>query len=175
MPTLRAQQLGGIASAKLQRKEALNKYYSNPNHCLYCNKIIGVLDNQIVSQVKAKKFCNRSCSAKYNNKLRTFGKKPEIKKEHYTKKPIKDYYYSPSRRGANKNSSINADARKIAKKYLIPVCKICNYSTHVEVHHIKPISSFPDETPIGEVNSIDNLVYLCPTHHWEADNGLLSL
>ena len=32
---------------------------------------------------------------------------------------------------------------------------------------------FPDETKVLEINSIENLIALCPTHHWEFDNGLL--
>lgn len=52
-------------------------------------------------------------------------------------------------------------------------CQICGYDKHVEVHHIKPISSFPPDTLISDINSEDNLVVLCPNCHWEADNGLL--
>lgn len=26
-----------------------------------------------------------------------------------------------------------------------------------------------------EINDIENLVALCPTHHWEQENGFLSL
>lgn len=49
-------------------------------------------------------------------------------------------------------------------------CEVCEYKLHVEVCHIKPISSFSEETLMGEVNSLDNLKYLCPNHHWELDN-----
>ena len=56
-----------------------------------------------------------------------------------------------------------------------PCCKICGYNKHVEVAHIKAVSEFPDSSTIGEIDSIDNLVGLCPNHHWEYDNGLLEL
>lgn len=54
-------------------------------------------------------------------------------------------------------------------------CKVCGYDKHVEIAHIKAVSEFSDETHIGEINSIDNLVALCPNHHWEYDNGILKL
>lgn len=52
-------------------------------------------------------------------------------------------------------------------------CKICGYSAYVEVCHVKPITSFPLGTKVSEVNSMKNLVYLCPNHHWELDNGII--
>ena len=54
-------------------------------------------------------------------------------------------------------------------------CDICRFSEHVEVCHIKPISSFPLTAKISEVNSLDNLVYLCPNHHILYDKGKLKL
>lgn len=54
-------------------------------------------------------------------------------------------------------------------------CKVCGYDKHVEIAHIKAVSEFSDKTLIGEINSIDNLVALCPNHHWEYDNGILKI
>lgn len=54
-------------------------------------------------------------------------------------------------------------------------CVVCGYSNHVEVAHIKAVSEFSDNSTIEEINSIDNLVGLCPNHHWEYDNGLLDI
>lgn len=56
-----------------------------------------------------------------------------------------------------------------------PKCCVCGYDKHVEVAHIKPVSDFTDETLIKEINSIDNLIGLCPNHHWEYDNGILKI
>jgi hypothetical protein len=47
-------------------------------------------------------------------------------------------------------------------------CKLCGYSLIINVHHIKPVSSFPDTALISEINSLSNLVALCPNHHYEA-------
>lgn len=56
-----------------------------------------------------------------------------------------------------------------------PKCSICGYSNHVEVAHIKPVSDFDDSATIREINSLSNLIGLCPNHHWEYDNGILKL
>lgn len=60
--------LGGKARAKKQKEEAENKYYKAPNYCKYCGKIIEI-NGRKVSKIRAKKFCNNSCAAKYNNRL----------------------------------------------------------------------------------------------------------
>ncbi len=54
-------------------------------------------------------------------------------------------------------------------------CQKCGYSLHTEICHIKPITSFPDNATLGEVNNENNLLVLCPNDHWEFDAGLLKL
>lgn len=54
-------------------------------------------------------------------------------------------------------------------------CSVCGYDTYVELCHIQPIASFPDEATMAEVNAKENLVYLCPNHHKELDLGLLKV
>lgn len=54
-------------------------------------------------------------------------------------------------------------------------CAICGYDKHIEIAHIKAVSEFDDSVTIAEINSIDNLIALCPNHHWEYDNGILTL
>ena len=52
-------------------------------------------------------------------------------------------------------------------------CVICGYSNY-EVAHIKAVSDFADDTLVENINSIENLAALCPNHHYEYDNGILS-
>ena len=54
-------------------------------------------------------------------------------------------------------------------------CLICGYNRHVDIAHLKAVSSFPDTAFIGEINDINNLMALCPNHHWEFDNDLLEI
>lgn len=73
-------------------------------------------------------------------------------------------------------SSIQKDARKVfLENTEKPSCYICGYKNHVEVAHIKAVSEFEDCTPVSVINSITNLIGLCPNHHWEYDNGVLIL
>lgn len=54
-------------------------------------------------------------------------------------------------------------------------CYVCKYDLHVDVCHIKDVKEFPDDALIKDINHIDNLVALCKNHHWEFDNGHLSI
>lgn len=73
-------------------------------------------------------------------------------------------------------SSIRKDAQLVFAEFNPhPKCAICGYDKHIEVAHIKAVSEFDDSTPIKVINSIDNLIALCPNHHWEYDNGILEL
>lgn len=53
-------------------KNRINQYNENPNRCLYCGKAILASYDKKLSQIKNKKFCNNSCSAKYNNSNRKY-------------------------------------------------------------------------------------------------------
>lgn len=54
-------------------------------------------------------------------------------------------------------------------------CQKCGYDKHVELCHIKPVNTFGDDITIREVNNPSNIIVLCPNHHWEFDNGVLTL
>jgi len=58
-------------------------------------------------------------------------------------------------------------AREFAKRHTDLACVICGFSLHVEVHHIQPREH-------GGRNTPENLVVLCPNHHWMAQNWLIS-
>lgn len=60
--------------------------------------------------------------------------------------------------------------RRNDKKF---VCEICGYDKHANVCHIQPWTKFPKTASLGEINNIDNLIALCPNHHWEFDHNLL--
>jgi predicted restriction endonuclease len=54
-------------------------------------------------------------------------------------------------------------------------CKVCGYDRHVDIAHVKQVSTFPDAAPLSVINAPDNLAALCPNHHWEYDHKLLNL
>jgi hypothetical protein len=146
------------------------------------------------------KFCSSSCSATYNNSNAKPGRKFGPDRITFTYCKMKDcgilisnsYYCETHRplkikektigelenknqRKANRFSSIRDNARVVAKKNGISnECLLCGYNKIVQVCHIKSLSSFPIDTKISEVNSLENLVCLCPNHHWEMDHSVLS-
>ena len=157
------------------------------NKCLYCQE-----------ETKNAKFCSRSCAASLNNKLvpkRVLTRKCTqcnsvvrdyrslLCEQHYSEYKDK-YSYQNKTIGEYRNMSsvsgkhpswIHAHVRLFARNWnkdlrKIP-CAKCGYKKHVELCHIKDISSFHDDALLSEVNSINNIIQLCPNCHWEFDNG----
>ncbi len=202
MITLKAQSLGGQATAKISRQNAINEYYKNPNKCRECEKVIEVFENKKVSEIRKKVFCNGSCAATFNNKKSPKRQKqkkvakvklvkiknPVEKKKKEEKQKIIKTSLKKTLNGRTKadvfNKSINWQAaRSIIQRHARTTFKLsdkkkccleCGYDKHYEVCHKKSVSSFNDEANIvDEINNINNLVALCPNHHWEFDNGIL--
>ena len=216
---------------KSMREKALRKYYSNPNFCKCCEKMIVVEIGQSVASVKRKSFCSHACAATYNNKSRTDGKfgptsiltncsdddfihaynhssnysqlglaigyahinsetRNRIKSridslglEQY--KTIYQLDISQATKGDLVNKRLNwqswrgeiqKNARATYQRSSKPnYCIVCGYDKTYEVAHIKAVSDFDDDVLISEINNINNLIALCPNHHWEFDHGKLDL
>ena len=151
-------------------------------YCLQCGK-----------NTNNPKFCSRSCAASKNNKvpkrqLQNLCKKcekPCLSSRTYCSKQCTYSYRDwdsmtlhEVRGIANyqKNSRVRDLARSIYRKSGKPKhCFVCGYSKHYEVCHIHGISTYELSTPLSVINSIENLIALCPNHHWELDNHLLTL
>lgn len=73
------------------------------------------------------------------------------------------------------SSEIRNFNRSWNKELILLSCQVCGYSLHVELAHIKPISSFSEETPLTVVNDPTNILVLCRNHHWEQEHGFLLL
>lgn len=145
------------------------------------------------------KFCSRSCAAKHNNmvhpkrhkknRCKTCGQPCTSNRiyciECYKQKRYEEFKERITLISLNEeqnarkyqvNSKIRTWARMVYRRSDRPkCCVVCGYNKHYEVCHKKPINSFSEDTPISVINDLDNLVALCPNHHWEFDNGLLSL
>ena len=161
------------------RERALENYNKTPKFCKECGFPIPVKDGQKCSEVRKKVFCGSSCSATYNNRLRE--KKIKLKKE---KKPIFDYLTGIKKKEFFEIKGIYYKFRAVIRKHAHYIyhqnggekkCKICGYDKHIQVCHIKSVSSFSDDSLITDINSKDNLIGLCPNHHWEYDNGYIKI
>jgi len=141
---------------------------------------------------KNPRFCSRSCSTKVTNKESQkrfmtkqcqlcFKNIPSSKKfcaEHTPKifhldKTLNDFKIKAK---YQLFAHIRNLARKIYRTSQKPrECFVCKYNKHIEICHIKPISSYDPNTKLSIVNDINNLIALCPNHHWELDNGIISI
>jgi len=140
------------------------------------------------------KFCSRSCVAKLNNilvpKRRPGGRcclcgSPVALRARYCAehKPNKTVHRSQplgafqelTRVAAHRWSRVRMDARRKYHAAFPQKCVHCGYAKHIDVCHKRSLASFPDDTPLAVVNSLDNLVGLCPNCHWEFDHGLFQL
>lgn len=153
------------------------------NLCLTCR-----------SETANPKFCSRRCSISFNNRLkpkrtrRRFfcdicGAEAGYRRKFCAKHILRGTITSQTTIGVIRSRSkhqVNARIRQLARQAYrrlgLPLsCQVCGYSTHVEICHKRGISEFPDNALVSEVNSLQNLVCLCPNHHWEFDHGFLSL
>ena len=136
------------------------------------------------------KYCSRSCCAKSTNRIPK-RKKTKLCKSCTTLISSKNKYCSICR-PETKNwdrltlndvasipryqifARIRQIARAVYKQSKQPkCCVVCGYDKHYEICHRIPISTFSLSTPISVINAIENLISLCPNHHWEFDNAKL--
>lgn len=168
--------------------------------CLNCQTMF----DKISSQVKKSNnhFCSRSCSCSYTNKnkprrkLNTKHCKTCGEEIHRTTYKDQRNYCS---RKCFPNSFIDWDTmtygqlkelkgsiysntriREMARKTYIESdkpkeCCVCGYDKHFEVCHIDGISSHNNWTKLSDINDIENLIAMCPNHHWELDYGTLTM
>lgn len=110
-----------------------------------------------------RRFCNRKCSC-------------DSRCGWISGNPTKEHIFNNGKNWQSSRSSIRQNAEKVIKLSGRPmICKKCGYTNHVEICHIKSVSSFDKLSSLNEINSLDNLVLLCSNHHWEFDHGLLIL
>ncbi len=131
------------------------------------------------------KFCNRSCSAIFNNKNRTTKRKKRLPYKHTKKRKTIKPLWGTITKGELKEkcgnyqswrTRIRVHSARIIDFYKVEYkCVHCGYTLHNEICHKRDVKDFDDTATLDEINDIDNLVYLCPTHHWEFDNGHLEL
>ena len=146
------------------------------------------------------KYCSRSCSAKHNNVIYPKRKTKKLcivcnqpvksyrqnrckihhneymkykSEEMYQEKTIGEYRNLKSVKGKHPSwihSHIRLFNRRWNKHLTELPCAKCGYSHHVELCHIKAVSSFNDTELLSTINHPDNNVQLCRNCHWELDN-----
>lgn len=154
------------------------------NKCKQCGK-----------ETKNLKFCSRSCSATYNNKgVRRHGKDHNckdcgVKVSYKSKRCTSCEYKRRFERFMNRTlgdvrsegnakvafSQVRFKAREILSNNGEEECEYCGFNHFADACHIKAVADFPDTALMSEINSLDNLIWLCPNHHRMLDKGLLNI
>lgn len=138
------------------------------------------------------KYCSRSCAAKQNNKVPKRRRDPQkwcecgrqLRRKtsgkctvcdpvdpissQMTLGEVRQRRIDRGRRANDMYIDVRNHARNMVKD-LPRSCFICGYDKMVHLAHVKDIYTYPDEATLGEINSLDNLTFLCPNHHWEFD------
>jgi hypothetical protein len=139
-------------------------------------------------------FCSRSCATRFNNlrcpKRRLEGRcavcqcpvprRNRYCPAHRTNRGLGPAEWAQALRSGSAHihhwgHRVRLDARRryyVARPYR---CVCCGYERHIDVCHKRAVATFPPNTALDIVNSLDNLVGLCPNCHWEFDHGLLQL
>jgi hypothetical protein len=167
--------------------------------CAQCKKEINKNPREIRNSKTGNVFCSRSCSATYNNKkkpkrersttCKTKGCKNKIlsgwtycdecisQNKHMKYKSLTEQtlgeYISGRKKDSNRYTAIRKHAQAVMKDE--PKKCSCGYDKHVECCHIKDIKDFDLNEEIININSKENLIYLCRNCHWEFDHGMLSI
>ena len=177
-----------IKCTNLYAKENAKSY---PNRCK--SKIQQLTDAQIINGLEnSNSWTELSFNLGYKNRFSKKGKEElidrleelnllesfiqKIENSISLKKKTKKEVFENTKNWQSARSWIQKRARESYQKSDKPKsCIVCGYNKTYQVAHIKAVSDFSGEITIEEVNSLDNLIALCPNHHWEYDHGLLNL
>ena len=176
-----AGKLGAIASAAYQLKKRLEseaKYFLDPKYCKHCLGILSYRDN-----LAKKVFCNRSCSAIYNNlrKVSKYGmfkcvacgveKLPKRQNQNkfcsikcqqqHTYNEFINNWLSGKESGVTKNGTKGAIKRYI----LAEQNNKCNHCGNSEWMGKKLVLELEHKDGNSENNARPNLECLCPNCH----------
>jgi len=140
---------------------------NSPNH--YCSRSCAAIKNNQNPHRNTKKK-TKKCKLCGTLILSNRQKCPDCIKRHqppdYT---LQEAIYEQHHK-SSAFALVRSRARTVAKNANLNKCSKCGYDKHVEIAHIKPISSFSLDTKLSEINHINNLLPLCPNCHWEFDN-----
>lgn len=185
-----------VCSAPFQRTVgSYNRSLRNVGKCCCSIKCLHAKPKknceQCGTETKNPRFCSTSCSATYLNRQKPKRAKkekfcsgcgrPSVRnskrckfcrnKKNYGILSLSDVKQISGSRNSY-DTTVRLHSRFIAKEAgLLDFCSRCGYTLCVECCHIKAVSEFPLTATLNEVNDVNNLIGLCPNHHWELDHG----
>ena len=176
-----------------RQREAIAEYLICPNTCEHCSEPIVPKGRETAASMRMRRFCSLRCAGLYAWKATHPDFDPRAPKcrtcDQPARKQRKGGYAKwcsecrpKSQRGTYPSDMVAYVTKARAKRYGITyhaetmmcdvprICAHCGYDKHVEIAHVKPVSSFPQTALLLEINSRSNLLHLCPNCHWEFDH-----
>ena len=167
-----------------------SKPTSNPKFC--SRKCAASINNRVSNfgsrsgrragsgKLRTCEVCNLEyrCSISHRSQVRCANCIRKVNPKAETIMTLQQFYDAPSVKGKHpswRSALIRVLNRKWNNHLLKLPCARCGYSVHVELAHIKPISSFPPTSTLGEVNAESNNIQFCRNHHWEFDHHIFTL
>jgi hypothetical protein len=134
--------------------------------CQLCKQSL-LIESDCPSSARRRKYCDKCRSLRFA---------ANAVKGNPMNQRTKGEVFSANRSWQSARNSIRKHAYSVYAQSGKPFkCVVWQYDKHVEICHLRSVSSFADSELIATINAPDNLVALCPTHHWEFDHHLLSL
>ena len=143
---------GGITTTTLQCDHC-HAFFQRPSY------MIDKYDTQ---------FCSRQCSLAHHNKLRSIVSLNDCQ-------VTTEQLQSSGKTNQQIRGIITSNNRQRNRELKKLPCIVCGYTKHVQLAHVRPVHTFSSSATLREINAKDNVIPLCPNHHWEYDHDLLEL
>lgn len=153
-----------IANNIKQRLDSIKRYYTNPNRCQECKKVIRIIDESVrlcAAAARSKRFCNHSCASIFTNRARWAHLPPKdtrSKQEKYLEMWLAGLI------DGNRSDGVASFVRRWLITTRGEACEECGWKRRnkfsrripIQVHHIDG----------DDKNSVpENLQILCPSCH----------
>lgn len=153
------------------KERALARYASNPRLCKGCGAVVPLPEGGVPSDLGNKFYCSRECSIKAAREYRLWDLSNLPKSLKVSTVPF-------MQKGQTSIQELRKHAKRVYRSYWPDQrCEYCNVELPYlpDVAHIKPVSSFSNDSLLLEINQLSNLIGLCPTHHRNFDFGVIPL
>ena len=142
-------------AATINNKITPKRKTENYNLCLDCGRKLSSRKSKRKNQL-CFSCSNKTMTTKYGEK----SMKEAIDESNNT------------RSSRHKYELIRAHAHRLSKymNWKTNICIKCGWDKHTELCHIKPIHTFSLDCLLKQINSKENIIFLCPNCHWLMDN-----
>jgi hypothetical protein len=180
--------IGKGRASQVRRKTFCNRNcaasYNNTFHpkrtstidiCVGCKKEIALQRNK-KGKILHRKYCDTCLQLSRAKHCASITEsKQKVDEKCLLINQTKGSLYKRRKNWQSANSAIRRHARKVFEQNTKDKsCYICGYNKYIQVAHIKPVSKFQNsDSIVDDINNINNLIALCPNHHWEFDHGLV--